>query len=148
VQTPEETLIEFLLQYYDGRSLPRELLLPFDLADADDLAAALLAEHPDAKAIAVKTPKKSAKADLVALATKNAAYRLDEVQRTTERRRVELEILKDKLSLARVPRRIECIDISNTQGAAIVASCVCFIDGRPAKDHYRSYTIQTVAGAP
>src|SRR5690606_33087627 len=48
----------------------------------------------------------------------------------------------------KVPQRIECIDISNIQGTAIVASCVCFLDGRPAKDQYRSYIVRETTGAP
>jgi excinuclease ABC subunit C len=43
---------------------------------------------------------------------------------------------------------MEFIDISNFHETAIVASNVCFIDGRPAKDQYRHYTIETVTGGP
>jgi excinuclease ABC subunit C len=43
---------------------------------------------------------------------------------------------------------MECIDISNLQGTAIVASDVCFVDGHPEKSLYRSYNIETVQGAP
>jgi excinuclease ABC subunit C len=85
---------------------------------------------------------------LVEMATKNAAYRLEEVERSGERRRVELEVFKEKLRLRRLPRRMECIDISNIQGTAIVASDVCFVDGRPAKELYRHYVIREIVGAP
>ena len=43
--------------------------------------------------------------------------------------RVELEMLKDTLSLETIPKRMECIDISNTGGSTVVASNVCFIGG-------------------
>ncbi len=52
--------------------------------------------------------------------------------------------LRDALGLAGVPRRIECYDISNIFGKAAVGSMVVFIQGLPAKDHYRRFEIKTV----
>ena len=46
-----------------------------------------------------------------------------------------------------LPNRIECYDISNTQGTNSVASMVVFQDGKPLKDHYRRFKIKTVEGA-
>ena len=46
-----------------------------------------------------------------------------------------------------MPRRIECYDISNTQGEESVASRVVFMDGTPDKNLYRRYKIKTVKGA-
>ena len=53
----------------------------------------------------------------------------------------------EKLQLSRLPQRIECYDISNTQGEEPVASRVVFIDGAPDKNLYRRYKIQTVVGS-
>lgn len=50
------------------------------------------------------------------------------------------------LSLEKEPRRIECYDISHTQGTAAVASRVVFIDGKPAKHLYRTFNLKTVQG--
>ena len=58
-----------------------------------------------------------------------------------------LEEVQDKLHLAKLPHRIECYDISNTQGVDSVASRVVFIDGAPDKNLYRRYKIRTVEGA-
>lgn len=138
----EDALTEFLLQYYDGRSLPTEVLLPFELPDLDELRSALLSGHPDSVKVEMKTAQRGARGELVEMAGKNATYRIDELDRLAERSRVELEVLKDKLGLKRLPQRMECIDISNIQGTAIVASDVCFIGGKPAKDLYRHYTIK------
>jgi excinuclease ABC subunit C len=55
--------------------------------------------------------------------------------------------LANALDLPRMPRRIECFDISNIQGTNPVASMVVFEDGRPAKKEYRKFTIKTVQGA-
>lgn len=143
-----EAITEFLLQYYDGRSLPPEIYLPLSFDGEDELRLALLAEHPDASKLQFKSPERGVRHDLVEMANKNAAYRLDELIRLGERRHAELEVLRDKLKLSKLPQRIECIDISNTQGVGIVASNVCFIGGKPAKEFYRHYRIQDVQGAP
>ena len=58
-----------------------------------------------------------------------------------------LEQLRQALGLAQPPRRMECYDISNTQGTESVASMVVFVDGKPKKDQYRRFKIKTVEGA-
>jgi len=54
--------------------------------------------------------------------------------------------IQSKLHLSKLPQRIECFDISHFQGTETVASQVVFEDGRPSKDHYRRYIINTVDG--
>ena len=51
--------------------------------------------------------------------------------------------LQRDLKLPKVPRRIECFDISNIQGSEAVASMVCFIDGRAKKSEYRRFKIKS-----
>lgn len=58
----------------------------------------------------------------------------------------DLAALGDALGLGAAPRRMECFDISNISTTHIVASMVCFIDGRPANAQYRRYRIRTVEG--
>jgi excinuclease ABC subunit C len=58
-----------------------------------------------------------------------------------------LQELADHLDLPEPPSRIECYDISNTQGTASVGSMVVFIDGQSAKDQYRRFQIKTVEGS-
>ena len=58
----------------------------------------------------------------------------------------DLAALADALQLAAPPRRMECFDISNISTTHIVASMVCFIDGKPANAQYRHYRIKTVQG--
>ena len=151
VQTPVQALSEFLLQYYDSRSVPAEVLLP-EVEGAAELAEvlplALLAHHPERTTLAIRVPQRGSRSDLAAMAAKNAAFRLTEATRLAEKERVELRLLAEKLRLRRTPERMECIDISNFQGTAIVASDVCFVGGRPAKAHYRHYTVQGLSGSP
>jgi excinuclease ABC subunit C len=53
-----------------------------------------------------------------------------------------LQQLKETLNLEKIPKRIECYDISNTQGTNPVGSMVVFVDGLPAKSQYRKFKIQ------
>lgn len=148
VQTQEEAMTEFLIQYFDGRSLPREIALPFLPEDLDQIKIALLTSHPEHAGLNFRIPARGTWQDLMDMAGKNAVHHLQDVAQEDERRRTELEVIREKLNLGKTPRRIECIDISNIQGTAIVASNVCFIDGKPARDKYRHYTIKTVVDGP
>lgn len=65
----------------------------------------------------------------------------------TTKRDKALSELQDELDLSAYPRRIECYDISNIQGASSVASMVVFIDGQPQPKEYRRFRIKTVDGA-
>jgi excinuclease ABC subunit C len=70
-------------------------------------------------------------------------------QEQDQRRQKRLDALKslqDLLGLPQIPRRIDCVDISNFQGKANVASCVVFENGAPLKDAYRHYKIKTLLG--
>ena len=58
----------------------------------------------------------------------------------------DLAELGEALSLPRPPRRMECFDISNISNTHVVASMVCFIDGRAATHLYRRYRIKTLGG--
>lgn len=144
-----ETMTHFLLQYYDGRDLPPRILVPFELDSLTDIAQALTKDSGQKTEIKwAKNFTREPWPGLSAIAAKNAQYQLDESVRTHDRARASLEALQSTLGLEQIPRRIECIDISNLQGTAIVASDVCFINGNPDKSLYRSYNIETVQGAP
>lgn len=173
---PIEALSDFLLQYYDGRLVPPEILLPEpcntnesapaavdpddNLDDATEVSplleslrcAILQLDHdePDTlkSRLKISIPKRGVRRQILEIAQKNADYNLSEGQRALVKRDSELEILREKLRLEHLPTRMECIDISNFHETAIVASNVCFIRGKPAKDQYRHYTIETVTGAP
>lgn len=148
IENPQETLPHFLLQYYEGRFVPPRIVIDRELENSDDIATAIKIEGTKTPEL---RPLKNLRApwpDLAAIATKNAQYAHDEAVRSMDRRRSTLEALQQTLGLQAPPRRIECIDISNLQGTAIVASDVCFLDGQPEKSLYRTYNIETVQGAP
>jgi excinuclease ABC subunit C len=58
----------------------------------------------------------------------------------------DVQALADALQLPRVPRVMECFDISNISTTHVVASMVCFRNGLPDKDNYRRYRVRTVEG--
>src|SRR5690606_6206200 len=85
---------------------------------------------------------------LLQVAQTNANHSLQKSDRTLSGHGVSaLEEIQNKLSLDKLPRRIECYDISNIQGEQAVASGVVFVDGAPEKSLYRKYKIKTVIGS-
>ncbi|MEJ2758217.1 MAG: helix-hairpin-helix domain-containing protein, partial [Anaerolineales bacterium] len=104
----------------------------------------------DGKTVELLVPKRGEKKKLVAMAAENAASMLEalKTQEKSEQDRAEgaLNDLQSRLELSTPPMRIECYDISNTQGTALVGSMVVFLDGLPAKNHYRQFNIRSVQG--
>lgn len=143
---PEEALTSFLLQYYGHRVPPEQIILPIPLPDHKDLEVALAADGQKPPHILHR--QKGVWRELLEMAHKNAKHHGEQEQRSHQRKSAELEMVRDFLNLPTLPHRMECIDISNLQGGSIVASNVCFIDGKPAKDHYRHYTVKTVTEGP
>jgi excinuclease ABC subunit C len=98
--------------------------------------------------ITITLPTNTAEKQLVSVAQTNAKYALEQGgAKEGQHGFSALEEVKAKLNLERLPRRIECFDISNTQGEDSVASRVVFVDGAPEKTLYRRYKIKTVIGA-
>lgn len=102
--------------------------------------------------VSLIVPRRGMKKRLLEMAETNARVLL-------EQRRLQWQHDKDKTSgaveaLARVldlpclPERMECFDISHTQGIETVASMVVFEHGRPAKSEYRRFKLKTVQGKP
>jgi excinuclease ABC subunit C len=92
--------------------------------------------------VAIATPQRQLKAELIEMVERNAQYELARIQRQSDRNLQGLEDLAKILNLDSLPHRIEGYDISHIQGSDAVASQVVFIDGIPAKQHYRHYKIQ------
>jgi excinuclease ABC subunit C len=140
-----EAMGSFLCQYYGSpdRSPVREVLVPVAPAAADGLAE-LLAERAGRR-VAVRAPRRGPARELVAMATANAELRL--AQRLEARESVEAaeRELQERLGLARLPRRIECYDVSTLAGTLAVASRVVFVDGRPDRSGWRRYRIREAA---
>ncbi len=142
LENEQQVLAEFLLQYYEHRPRPANILLPFTLEQV--LFTAL--EAHNCNITTGTTVKASSDAGrLLALASKNATFQLRHGGRAYE---AELHAVQQLLELKQLPRRIECLDISNFQHDAIVAALVCFIDGKPRPDLYRKYKLAETATKP
>jgi excinuclease ABC subunit C len=140
----EETLSSFLTLYYDQNPAPDEVLLPLELEGAWALAE-VLSERRGRK-VKLLTPQRGAKADLLEVASRNAAQGFKSWHEKDERRDEALAALTRALHLAKEPRWAECYDISTFQGALAVGSGVSIKDGEPDKDNYRRYKVKGVAG--
>ncbi len=141
----EELLRSFLGQFYTSTHLPpAEVVLPEECAELP-LIADMLSNLRESS-VKIVVPERGEKKRQLLLAIKNAelAY-LQRNRDNTEMTRV-MQNLRTRLDLVRIPRRIECYDISNLMGTHVVGSGVAFLDGRPDKSRYRRYKIKTVEG--
>src|SRR5581483_1693364 len=140
----QEILSSFVSLYYDlGAFIPDEVLLPEAVADAATKAEWLTEKRGTKRGVDVLVPQRGPRHDLITLAQKNAASSF--VTRRDKSRDAEaaMEKLQQRLSLKRLPKRIECFDISHIQGTATVASMVVFLDGEPAKGEYRTFKVKS-----
>ncbi len=142
----EEILSSFLHQYYrEGKFIPEEILTPMAIPD-QDLVEQWLTELKGKK-VKILVPSKGDKKHLLEMASDNAEQFLLAEEGTEGDGESLLEALREKVRLKKVPRRIEAFDISNLQGGNAVGSMVFFQDGKPDKQGYRHFKIQTVKGA-
>ena len=147
----EEELLEALMEryYLESDDIPPQILLPA-VVESESLIRSWLAARAGFE-VSMDVPKAGDKAKLIAMVRNNAQYLLDdlEVQRLKRGETFPHAVgaLQKDLRIESPPRRIECFDISNTQGTDSVASLVVFVDGKPKKNEYRKFKIKTVEGA-
>lgn len=141
IDEAKEELLSFAI--YEIRQLvnsnSKEIIVPF---------------YPDVEMEGVSyiIPQRGDKKHLLELSERNVSYfKMDkDRQRSTKKEDSKFNTLKTiklELKLPTLPHRIECFDNSNIQGTNPVASCVVFIDGKPAKREYRKFHVKTVVGA-
>ena len=135
-----QRVLEEHYQSADPVEIPLEILVQYPLPDGEILASYL--SDRKGRKVTLITPQRQVKAELIEMVEKNAIHELTRLQRQSERNTASLEDLAEILGLPELPRRIEGFDISHIQGSNAVASQVVFIDGVPAKQHYRHYKIQ------
>ncbi|MEA2696499.1 MAG: excinuclease subunit [Myxococcales bacterium] len=141
-----ELLSSFVGLYYDlNVSPPDEVLLPLAIDDAEVKAEWLSEKRPPRRRrVEVAVPQRGDRRKLIELAQKNAAASFAARRDAREDIEVALGKLQRRLKLPRLPRVIECYDISHIQGFATVASMVVFVDGKPEKSRYRTYKVRSV----
>ncbi|HSG18730.1 MAG TPA: excinuclease ABC subunit UvrC [Anaerolineae bacterium] len=146
-EADEEVLSEFLTQFYDEAAhIPREVLLPHEVEEAQVIEQ-WLKEKRSTK-VTIQVPRRGKKKELVQMAANNAADTLATLRQQWAADRSKhvqaMEELREALKLDRPPARIECYDISHTQGRQTVGSMVVFVQGAPRKSDYRRFNVQTV----
>jgi len=141
---PAEILQAFLTQYYLERDVPPEIILNQDIADAA-LLSQVFSEKAGRKIRLIQRPRKD-RAKWVQSVMENAAIMLRTKLESHAGIRRRLDALIDLLKLAEAPARMECFDISHTQGEATVAACVVFDPNGPVKSDYRRFNISGITG--
>jgi excinuclease ABC subunit C len=136
-----QRVIEEHYSQVDSVEIPPELLVQHALPQ-QDLLEEWLTEQRERK-VQIHWPQRRQKADLIELVQRNAEFELLRAKQGQEQQALAMEDLAQLLELSASPRRIEGYDISHIQGSDAVASQVVFIDGLPAKQHYRKYKIRS-----
>lgn len=135
-----QRVLEEHYQTVEPVEIPAEILVQHELPEGEMLAD-WLSERKGRK-VAILAPQRQIKAELIEMVERNAGYELARLQKSGERNAEAMGDLADLLDLPESPRRIEGYDISHIQGSDAVASQVVFVDGLPAKQHYRHYKIK------
>lgn len=146
----ESEILENLLEryYLENEDIPSEISLSGEV-NSPALIQLWLAGKRNGT-VNIEAPKAGDRAKLVGMVKKNAEFLLEELQLQKMKRGDfvphSVQSLQRDLRLSVLPRRIECFDISNTQGSDTVASMVVFVDAKPKKSEYRKFKIRSVTG--
>jgi len=146
----DEVMGAFIKQFYtEAAVIPDRVLLPNEVEEAQIIRQWLNARRGGSK-VEFKVPRRGTSRDLVEMATENAVETLQALRTQWEadknKQTQALMEIQQALGLPEPPNRIECYDISNTQGTASVGSMVVFEQGTPSRGLYRHFNIKSVVG--
>jgi excinuclease ABC subunit C len=139
---PSEIVSAFIAQYYLGKAVPQQILVN---AEPDDQA--VLEESLSLQAdrqVRIQSRPRGERARWLKMAVDNAQLALASRLASTASALTRVNALQQALALDTPPSRMECFDISHTQGDQTVASCVVFVDGTPSKADYRRFNIRDI----
>jgi excinuclease ABC subunit C len=147
--SPGEVIASFLQQFYESSPhIPPELVVEVEPDDRAVIQSWLREKRKGA--ISITAPKRGDKLRLIEMVKQNAREVLEQQRikwlTDSQKTQLALEELQEALNLAAPPQRIECYDISNTQGTNSVGAMVVFEAGRPKSSEYRRFKIKTVEG--
>ena len=147
-----EVMEQFITQFYtEAAVIPQQVMLPQEIEEAKIIGQWLRSKRGGEK-VEFVVPKEGQPQELVKMATENATETLAALraqwESDTHKQEQALTELQQQLNLKEPPNRIECYDISNTQGTAIIGAMVVFTQGVPDKKLYRKFNIESVVGAP
>lgn len=151
-EADSEVIEQFITQFYtEAATIPEQVMLPQEIEEARIISQWLRSKRGGHK-VEFFVPKEGQPRELVQMATENATETLQALraqwEADTHKQEQALAELQQALQLPAPPNRIECYDISNIQGTAIVGAMVVFTQGVPDKKLYRKFNIESVVGAP
>jgi excinuclease ABC subunit C len=154
--SPGEILTSFLQQFYEtSPHIPAEIIAEVEPDDRAVLQNWLKEKRKDlaisnGSAVTISVPKRGDKVRLIEMVKQNAQEILEQQRikwlSDSQKTQLALEELQETLNLVAPPQRIECYDISNTQGTNSVGAMAVFEAGRPKSSEYRRFKIKTVQG--
>ena len=147
--SPGEVMASFLQQFYESSPhIPPELVVEVEPDDRVVIQSWLREKRKGL--VTITAPKRGDKLRLIEMVKQNAREVLEQQRikwlTDSQKTQLALEELQEALNLAAPPQRIECYDISNTQGTNSVGAMVVFEAGRPKPSEYRRFKIKTVEG--
>ncbi|NLS77516.1 MAG: excinuclease ABC subunit UvrC [Chloroflexi bacterium] len=145
-----EIMTSFVKQFYsDAAYVPPEILLQNEVDEVSIIQSWLKTRRGEK--VSVQVPQRGKKRELVLMAAENATETLNHLRLQWEmesnRYVTALAELQEQLGLEQPPSRMECFDISNTQGQLATGSMVVFVQGVARKSDYRRFRVRSVQGA-
>ncbi len=147
----QEVMTEFVKQFYtEAANIPEQVMLPqeIEIEEASIISQWLRSKRGGRK-MEFFVPKEGQPHDLVEMAAENASETLQALraqwQADAHKQEQALGELQTALDLSAPPNRIECYDVSHTQGVATVGAMIVFEQGVPAKNLYRKFNIDSTS---
>jgi excinuclease ABC subunit C len=151
----QEVMTEFVKQFYtEAANIPEQVMIPEEIEiEEAKIISQWLRSKRGGKKVEIFVPKDGQPHDLVEMAAENATETLQALraqwQADAHKQEQALGELQTALKLSSPPNRIECYDVSHTQGVATVGAMIVFEQGTPAKKLYRKFNIDSTSiGAP
>lgn len=151
--TPQEVMTAFVKQYYNEATfIPKEVVLPYLPEEEEKQLIETWLAYKAQRRVELLLPQRGVKKDLLKLANENAVKLLNERLRkgslSLKNDLQAAEELQQALGLEHPLERMDCFDISHTQGSETVASMAVFRNGTSSKKDYRRYKIVSAEGKP
>lgn len=141
---PSAIVQAFIPQYYLDKQVPHELIVSHEPEEADLLMEVLAAQAKHA--VAISHNVRGERLKWLQMACTNAENSLLSKLADKQGLYARFLSLQEELGCAELPKRLECFDISHTQGDQTVASCVVFDREGPVKSAYRRFNIEGITG--
>jgi len=147
-EAPSQIMTSFIQQFYGSAPyIPPQILLQTEPQDMPVISSWLQSLRESR--VRLKVPHRGEKKKLVDMVAENAAQVLGQMRAKwladSGKTAAALRELEEQLHLPRLPKRVECYDISDIRGTSAVGSMVVFENGRPKPSSYRRFKIKTVA---